>query len=246
MKVAKKIAKDMERWAKNLNQKKESTTSVRASTDTTVGVSGSAAAADIGFSVLEKKNAGSVVLSSAALYKNDALEEQHSAPLVAEYGGETESSADEEEFDDMDFLDFTKLICNLCKRQFSSPDTLTKHSKLSSLHRQNLEAKRGGKLGGGAEKIVYRDRAKERRMKYGDPDEPQPSKLKEKYLKSREIVEHLPVATTSVAEPIGNENVGNKLLQKMGWSEGQGLGKSNQGRTTIIQVCCAGCCFFFL
>ena len=34
----------------------------------------------------------------------------------------------------------------------------------------------------------------------------------------------------------GTANVGSKLLQKMGWQHGQGLGKSNQGRTTIIEV----------
>ena len=28
---------------------------------------------------------------------------------------------------------------------------------------------------------------------------------------------------------LGADNVGNKLLQKMGWNEGQGLGKSQQG-----------------
>lgn len=38
------------------------------------------------------------------------------------------------------------------------------------------------------------------------------------------------------ALPIGQDNVGNRLLQKMGWSEGQGLGRSNQGRTNIIEV----------
>lgn len=38
------------------------------------------------------------------------------------------------------------------------------------------------------------------------------------------------------ATPIGKSNLGNRLLQKMGWSEGQGLGKSNQGRTNIIEV----------
>lgn len=223
----------MERWAKNLNQKKESS-SARANADAVSAASGSAtAAADIGFSVLEKKN-GSVPMSTA-MFRSEVHEEPQSTPLVAEYGGETESSGDEEVFDDIDYLDFSKLICNLCKRQFTSPDTLTKHSKLSSLHKQNLEAKKVRKRPN-SEKIVYRDRAKERRMKYGDPDEPQPSKLKEKYLKSRELVENLPVATTSVMEPIGTENVGNKLLQKMGWTEGQGLGKSNQGRTTIIQV----------
>ena len=36
---------------------------------------------------------------------------------------------------------------------------------------------------------------------------------------------------------IGEENIGNKLLQKMGWSSGMGLGKSNQGRTAPVEVC---------
>lgn len=38
------------------------------------------------------------------------------------------------------------------------------------------------------------------------------------------------------AMPISSNNVGNRLLQKMGWSEGQGLGRKNQGRTQIIEV----------
>lgn len=38
------------------------------------------------------------------------------------------------------------------------------------------------------------------------------------------------------AMPISSSNVGSRLLQKMGWSEGQGLGRKNQGRTQIIEV----------
>ena len=37
-------------------------------------------------------------------------------------------------------------------------------------------------------------------------------------------------------EGIGNDNIGNKLLKKMGWTDGQGLGKTNQGRTQIIET----------
>lgn len=85
-------------------------------------------------------------------------------------------------------------------------------------------------------KNKYRDRAKERRLKYGESDEPQPSKLKEKFLKAREMPDVPPVIAASSNDPISSENVGNRLLQKMGWTEGQGLGKSNQGRTSIIQV----------
>lgn len=35
---------------------------------------------------------------------------------------------------------------------------------------------------------------------------------------------------------IDSSNIGNKMLQKMGWKEGLGLGRSNQGRTSIIEV----------
>ncbi|KAL3289360.1 hypothetical protein HHI36_022796 [Cryptolaemus montrouzieri] len=229
VKVAKKIAKDMERWAKTLNQKKESCTS-KATYDMH-NSNGMSASADIGFSVLEKKSN-----INNSVYQKEIQEDSTipHGPLVAAYGGESESSGDEEHFDENDLLDFKRLICNLCKRQLGSAEALTKHAQLSNLHKQNMEAIRKTKKSETSEKIVYRDRAKERRMKYGNPDEPQPSKLKEKFLKSKELAE-LPVAS-SVAEPIGAENVGNRLLQKMGWTEGQGLGKLNQGRTTIIQA----------
>lgn len=233
VKVAKKIAKDMERWAKTLNQKKDNS-SIKVPTDNFSGLS--SASADIGFSVLEKKHTNLPPVTTQ-YFKQEIPAElpppnsaNNVAPLVAAYGGESESSGDE---DTEDLLDYVKFICNLCKRQLVSAEALTKHAKLSALHKQNLEARKK-KKSSDKDKIVYRDRAKERRMKYGDPDEPQPSKLKEKYLKAREVEMSMPA--TKVDEPIGAENVGNRLLQKMGWTEGQGLGKLNQGRTTIIQV----------
>ncbi|XP_018322583.1 RNA-binding protein 5-A isoform X2 [Agrilus planipennis] len=241
VKVAKKIAKDMERWAKTLNQRKETSTTIK-----NIDVGGAlgiatTAAADIGYSVLEKKNGSNSSIVATSFKPEVPVVEApvQATPLVAAYGGESESSGeDETPMDDLEFLDYTKLICNLCKRQLSSADALTKHAKLSNLHKQNLIAKKGGlsKSDSSGLKIVYRDRAKERRMKYGDTDEPQPSKLKEKYLKTRELVDNLPPPSASVMEPIGSDNVGNRLLQKMGWMEGQGLGKTNQGRTTIIQA----------
>lgn len=86
--------------------------------------------------------------------------------------------------------------------------------------------------------LRYRDRAKERRQKYGEDDSPPPNRSKERF--QRELEKQQQVAMSAqknlAATPIGENNVGNRLLQKMGWSEGQGLGRSNQGRTNIIEV----------
>jgi len=48
------------------------------------------------------------------------------------------------------------------------------------------------------------------------------------------------LTTSYVEEPtrsgIKNDNIGNRMLQRMGWQEGQGLGRDNQGRVDIIMV----------
>ena len=58
--------------------------------------------------------------------------------------------------------------------------------------------------------------------------------LKEKYLKAIEDVETS--AGPLPEQNIGSDNIGNKMLQRMGWKEGLGLGKANQGRTGIVEV----------
>lgn len=47
-----------------------------------------------------------------------------------------------------------------------------------------------------------------------------------------------PTSTTkpSSNQGLGKDNIGSKMLKAMGWSEGQGLGRSNQGTSTIIEV----------
>ena len=237
VKVAKKIAKDMERWAKTLNQKKENAKTNWTSDPTLEGhqTSGyTSGAADAGYAILEKKSLASTVY----------IEEEDlggSNGLVAAYGGgsDTEEEIEDVQQEERQHTDWSKLACLLCKRQFPSKEGLVRHQQLSDLHKQNLEnwyQVRGLDPNDPQQRNnKYRDRAKERRAKYGEPEPPQPNRLKEKYLKTRtdEIA-------SSYEEPtragIGSDNVGNKLLQKMGWSEGMGLGKSNQGRTSIIET----------
>lgn len=236
VKVAKKIAKDMERWAKTLNQKKESAKSTwSAEYSGTEGHQGAfSGAADAGYAILEKRS------QLAAAYQEEE-DPGGSNGLVAAYGGgsDTEEEIEDVQQEERQHTDWSKLACLLCKRQFPSKEGLLRHQQLSDLHKQNLENwyhVRGLDPNDPQQRnSKYRDRAKERRAKYGEPEPPQPNKLKEKYLKTR--VEE---SSVSYEEPtragIGSDNVGNKLLQKMGWSEGMGLGKSNQGRTSIIEA----------
>lgn len=85
----------------------------------------------------------------------------------------------------------------------------------------------------------YRDRAKERRLKYGEGDPPPPNRSRERFeheIKNMQKRQKDGGGGPAPAMPISSSNVGSRLLQKMGWSEGQGLGRKNQGRTQIIEV----------
>lgn len=242
VKVAKRIAKDMEKWAKTLNHKKEIAKQNLIATQA-MPVLKTQGAADIGYTVgvLGRKDSNQPLMN-AYLGPNAGPVAAANDSLVAEYGQGSDSEEDAEDLhqqhlQDDKHVDWSKMACLLCKRAFPNRETLLKHQQLSDLHKQNLEAfyrSIGISVEDAKQRSVqYRDRAKERRVKYNEPDVPPTNRLKENYMRARE-------ATISYEEPtrmkIGGDNVGNKLLQKMGWQEGMGLGKSNQGRTDIIQA----------
>ncbi|XP_023159056.1 RNA-binding protein 10 [Ceratitis capitata] len=260
VKVAKKIVKDMEKWAKQLNQKKDYTVVATpqpilpSKTDDvplrTVSVTSSSSSgllssgyADVGFSILEKKERAKLVdyLPTAAsssnkltAYASDS-DEDHAAPSASVGGTGSVGEASEK-----DYVDFQKLTCLLCKRAFQSLEILQKHLKISDLHKQNLQKfnlARGASANAAANTNLasnYRDRAKERRQKYGESDPPVANRSRERFeMEMKSMASRQPEAPPM---PIGSNNVGNRLLQKMGWSEGQGLGRKNQGRTSIIEA----------
>jgi len=229
VKTAKRIQKDMEKWAKTLNQRKDQSKSSSVASPENSSSSSQKGAEDIAFQILQRKeekpDSG---LPGLAGYGSEEEEEESSASSLAE----------------LKLTDWEKLACLLCKRQFASKEKLNKHNTLSDLHKQNILEWRkqnagAGEMGSGRSQegnsFQYRDRAKERRNKFGDDDKPVPNKFKEKYLKALDEVTVTGVGGEAASVPkIGEENVGNRMLQKMGWKDGLGLGKKNQGRTEII------------
>jgi RNA-binding protein 5/10 len=127
------------------------------------------------------------------------------------------------------FVDLNKLACLLCSRQFKTVEKLRQHERVSDLHATNLKnptlCETARKKLSKNSSWEYRDRAKERREVFGPSTIP-PSSGQKKKLTTR------PSPAEEPEEP--KPNKGAALLGKMGWTQGQGLGASGEGRTEHV------------
>lgn len=129
-----------------------------------------------------------------------------------------------------------KPICLICKRKFASLEKLALHEKMSSLHKENLAKKMLLCKGNKEASAEYRDRAKDRRYLYG-PDTSSVTKAIDnkatEHLSSLSVSKARLVTTTETVAPhenLGNNNIGNQMLQKLGWNGGD-LGRKNSTGT---------------
>lgn len=113
--------------------------------------------------------------------------------------------------------------CLLCQRQFESDHFLNRHLESSILHKSNLERYRM------LEEIHRKcPRATEpNALRYAEINEVADVQA-EKPEMSKEKKKELPLDNSN--------NIGAKMLLKMGWKEGEGLGKDRKGITEPIKV----------
>uniref|UniRef100_UPI00398F8653 RNA-binding protein 10-like isoform X5 n=1 Tax=Pristiophorus japonicus TaxID=55135 RepID=UPI00398F8653 len=228
-KTAQQIAKDMERWAKSLNKQKENfKNSFQPLSYMRADDRRESASADAGYAMLEKKSTLAErqhVIMEHFKRTTDKMRDDDSRSrmsplrgLVAAYSGESDSEDDQEEDQEEKLTDWQKLACLLCRRQFPSKEALIRHQQLSELHKQNLEIHRRSKLSETELEALeksereFKFRATDRRGKLGLADTFEPKRKR----------------TQAMYDGL-SQDIGNRMMQAMGWKEGTRLGRKESG-----------------
>jgi RNA-binding protein 5/10 len=113
-------------------------------------------------------------------------------------------------------------VCLLCRRKFASVEKLKQHEELSALHKEKLEKKEADakKEQEAKASTEYRDRALERRIMHGPETSSLPALPRD--------LEASAAREADVVRPednLGASNIGNQMLQKLGWKCGASLGR---------------------
>ncbi|KAI5481851.1 RNA-binding protein [Pseudohyphozyma bogoriensis] len=174
---------------------------------------------------------------------------------------------------EFEYGDPIAFICLLCQRQFKAVAELTKHNRLSALHKAhhisvlppgathitstrktttdtnlansttvaeakqrkvNSLQKHAAAAAAADSAPKYIDRAAARREAFNQPDHPVPESKKRKAIEDPAPPPPPPVQPNK--NGIEETNVGAKMLEKMGWSKGGGLGAGGAGRVDPVQA----------
>ncbi|KAI9029355.1 hypothetical protein DFJ74DRAFT_754825 [Hyaloraphidium curvatum] len=152
-------------------------------------------------------------------------------------------------------VDLAINACLLCQRQFPSLDKLKKHQAASELHKvcrrcgrardvpltclqtnmeQFLAAKREEAAKQDQEAASqWKDRAAERRKAFNQPA--RPPKPQRHFVGGPRSAPPPPVEEPT-RRGIGGDNIGNQMLKKLGWREGEGLGRDSGGIVEPIKA----------
>lgn len=169
---AKKIAKDMERWAKAKNRQQAKANPLpKAEPEQPMEEP----------STVQSGN--SIALKIAQDYADPVYQQVQSAPTgvappppsIFPISNPNPAMTDEQI--NRKYEDLAAIACLLCKRKFPSVDNLRRHQELSDLHKTSLVAERESQASGEGSMLDYRDRAAERRSKFGAESGAPPTKF---------------------------------------------------------------------
>lgn len=106
-------------------------------------------------------------------------------------------------------------VCLLCKRKFKDLDHLYRHESKSEMHKNNLQKHLAKKRHSCQEARFYRDRTLERRILHGP---------EEQYHIQAATTDETTMVPNKPEDNLGESNIGNKMLQNLGWKSGDGQG----------------------
>ncbi|KAK9495289.1 hypothetical protein V1508DRAFT_410398 [Lipomyces doorenjongii] len=171
--------------------------------------------------------------------------ELHETPADKSMEAKTQDVAGDTAYQES-FSDVRQPACLLCLRRFKAFDEVNRHERLSALHKYNLAdeqlcEKARVKVAKAKENVQngYRDRARERRVAQNQPARPQTSTIVNKRPEAKR-----PATTKAKEEPVEEDvesdddmfsTKGGKLLEKMGWKSGSGLGATGSGISQAIK-----------
>lgn len=185
------------------------------------------------------------------------LEKQHAMALIAIKDSQAMIKNKEEAEEGTSAIpadndvEWDELICNLCRRAFPTKEKLSRHVEQSKLHKSNFAIKYGTtkdvikntmdptvqkvlEITAQQRELEYKDRMENSRTeRYNSAHKDVSNRSREKNSKHFKVDGE----QASVHKHIDvSKNIGGKLMEKMGWREGQALGATGDGLVNPINA----------